>query len=78
MIAELETTLVQEFRRLTLDQQQQVLSFVLQLAEEQPLQRDLWDDVDDYLMEVPTEVWDQIPSDSSDQHDHYLYGSPKQ
>lgn len=78
MIAELETTLVQEFRRLTLDQQQQVLSLVLQLAEEQRPQRDLWDDVDEYLMEVPTEVWDQIPSDSSDQHDHYLYGSPKQ
>ena len=76
MIAELETTLVQEFRRLTLDQQQQVLSLVLQLAEEQRPQRDLWDDVDEYLMEVPTEVWDQIPSDSSDQHDHYLYRLP--
>ena len=77
MIAELETTLIQEFRRLTFDQQQQVVSFVLQLGEEQPPQRDLWDDVDEYLMEVPPEVWDQIPSDSSDQHDHYLSGTPK-
>lgn len=73
MIAELETTLVQEFRRLTLDQQQQVLSFVVQLAEEQQPQGDLWDDVDAYLKEVPTEVWDQIPADSSDQHDHYAH-----
>jgi lambda repressor-like predicted transcriptional regulator len=26
---------------------------------------------------VPEEVWEQVPSDLSEQHDYYLYGSSK-
>jgi hypothetical protein len=27
--------------------------------------------------QVPNEDWRQVPSDGSEQHDHYLYGSSK-
>jgi Arc/MetJ-type ribon-helix-helix transcriptional regulator len=26
---------------------------------------------------VPDEVWDAVPTDLSEQHDHYIYGTPK-
>ena len=27
--------------------------------------------------QVPDEVWDRIPADGSEQHDHYIYGTKK-
>ena len=26
---------------------------------------------------IPSEVWDALPADLSEQHDHYIYGTPK-
>jgi putative addiction module CopG family antidote len=28
--------------------------------------------------EVPKEEWDRLPVDGAEQHDHYIYGLPKQ
>ena len=28
--------------------------------------------------EVPPEEWERVPSDLSDQHDHYIYGTPRE
>ncbi len=27
--------------------------------------------------DLPQNAWDTLPSDLSDQHDHYIYGTPK-
>lgn len=36
-----------------------------------------WQRVLENMKEVPDEVFDRIPADSSAQLDHYLYGTPK-
>ena len=36
-----------------------------------------WQRVLENMQSVPDEVFDRIPSDSSEQLDHYLYGTPK-
>jgi putative addiction module CopG family antidote len=36
-----------------------------------------WQRVLENMKDVPDAVFDQIPADSSEQLDHYLYGTPK-
>jgi putative addiction module CopG family antidote len=36
-----------------------------------------WKRVLENMQGIPNEVFDRIPADSSDQLDHYLYGTPK-
>lgn len=37
----------------------------------------IWDAIDDIVRRVPEEVLSRLPADGAEQHDHYLYGSPK-
>ncbi len=37
----------------------------------------VWKRVLDNMQAVPDEVFERIPADSSEQLDHYLYGTPK-
>jgi Protein of unknown function (DUF2281) len=62
-------------------QQQQVLDFVEFLAQKsamEPAPKSVWEKIDDRLSAVPDAVWETVPTDGSYQHDHYLYGTPKQ
>lgn len=38
----------------------------------------IWQKIRARSKKVPNEVWERIPSDSADNHDHYLYGTPKE
>ena len=42
-----------------------------------PAQVPAWKRIIDTMQDVPDEVFDSIPADSSAQLDHYLYGTPK-
>jgi Protein of unknown function (DUF2281) len=62
-------------------QQQQVLDFVEFLAQKgavEPAPKSIWEKIDDRLSGMPDAVWETVPTDGSYQHDHYLYGTPKQ
>ena len=37
----------------------------------------VWERVLENMRHVPDEVFDRIPADSSEQLDHYVYGTPK-
>jgi hypothetical protein len=37
----------------------------------------IWDKIRAHAAEIPDEEWDRMPVDGSEQHDHYLYGTPK-
>ena len=37
----------------------------------------VWEQILETMKAVPDEVFDRIPADSSEQLDHYLYGTPK-
>jgi Arc/MetJ-type ribon-helix-helix transcriptional regulator len=36
-----------------------------------------WEAIEAENRAIPTEVWDALPADLSDQHDHYVYGTPR-
>ena len=37
----------------------------------------LWDQIAELQKAVPDEEWAKLPADGAEQHDHYIYGSPK-
>jgi hypothetical protein len=37
----------------------------------------IWKAIDAIMRSVPEEVFDRLPEDGAEQHDHYLYDSPK-
>lgn len=37
----------------------------------------IWDVIRDIAATVPDQVWAAVPTDLAEQHDHYLYGTPK-
>ena len=36
-----------------------------------------WEEVLELTADVPADEWDKLPKDLAEQHDHYLYGTPK-
>ncbi len=37
----------------------------------------IWEVIEEENRSIPPEVWDTLPADLSEQHDHYIYGTPK-
>ena len=37
----------------------------------------IWEVIEEENQLIPPEVWDSLPTDLSEQHDHYIYGTPK-
>jgi Arc/MetJ-type ribon-helix-helix transcriptional regulator len=37
----------------------------------------IWEVFQEISAGVPKEVWESLPADLSEQHDHYVYGTPK-
>lgn len=73
-----EEAIVERLRALDEEEQKRVLDFVegIERQKSQPA-KNLWDVIQDIVKDVPDEVWERVPADGSEQHDHYLYGSPK-
>jgi hypothetical protein len=83
MAANLENTIQEKVRALPPEKQQRVLSMVEQLLSEKEatqggvVSRPFWEIAEEISSQVPLEEWSKLPSDGAEQHDHYLYGSPK-
>lgn len=39
--------------------------------------KSIGDEFAEIAASVPTEEWAKLPADGSEQHDHYIYGTPK-
>jgi Arc/MetJ-type ribon-helix-helix transcriptional regulator len=37
----------------------------------------IWDEALELTADVPAQEWDKLPRDLAEQHDHYIYGTPK-
>ena len=37
----------------------------------------IWEVADEILTNIPDEVLNELPQDGAQQHDHYIYGTPK-
>jgi hypothetical protein len=42
-----------------------------------PTHKPIWEVFQELSASVPDEVWDALPTDLAEQHDHYIYGTPK-
>lgn len=78
MSSRIEEAIVERLRALDAEEQKRVLDFVegIERQKSQPA-KTLWDAIQDIVKDVPDEVWERLPTDGSEQHDHYLYGSPR-
>ena len=78
MSSRTEEVIIERLRTLDAEEQKKVLEFVegIERQKSQPA-KTLWDAIQEIVKDVPDEVWDKLPTDGSEQHDHYLYGSPK-
>lgn len=83
MAANLENTIQEKIRSLPPEKQQLVLSLVEEMLSKEEVAQDrvavrpLWEIAEEISSQVPLEEWEKLPADGAEQHDHYLYGSPK-
>jgi hypothetical protein len=83
MSANLERAILEKIQALTDEKQQEVLALVDEMLKaEQRSQlpkntRPIWEIIEELSSEIPLEEWAKLPTDGAEQHDHYLYGSPK-
>ena len=83
MAANLESTIQEKIKALPEEQQERVLSLVEEMLKEKNGEqvrvsaRPLWEIVEEISSQIPIEEWEKLPTDGAEQHDHYLYGSPK-
>ena len=42
-----------------------------------PDRKPVWERILERTAAIPDEEWDKLPADLAEQHDHYLYGTPK-
>jgi len=77
MLPKLEQAVLEGLRSLPPKQQQEVATFVKKLARKSSRRETVWAKIDARVKRVPAEVWECLPRDGAEQHDHYLYGAPK-
>jgi hypothetical protein len=83
MAANLENKIQEKVKALPPEKQQRVLSMVEEMLYEKDEAQDgvavrpLWEIAEEISSQVPLEEWEKLPADGAEQHDHYLYGSPK-
>lgn len=58
------------------EQQREVLTLVETLLGQKP-HKNIWQKLEERLKQVPPEEMAELPTDASENLDHYLYGSPK-
>jgi Arc/MetJ-type ribon-helix-helix transcriptional regulator len=42
-----------------------------------PARKPIWERILERTATIPDEEWDKLPVDGAEQHDHYIYGTPK-
>jgi len=50
------------------------------VAKEEPVaapHKPIWEVIEEENQSIPPEIWESLPTDLSEQHDHYIYGTPK-
>lgn len=83
MSANLEQAILEKIQALPDEKQQEVLALVDKMLkeEQEPRPREnvrpIWEIITELSSEIPVEEWAKLPTDGAEQHDHYLYGSPK-
>ncbi len=62
---------------LSVEQQEEVLNFIDKLQTEETSLKSVFRKIEERGKSIPDEICKEMPEDGSEQHDHYIYGSPK-
>jgi Arc/MetJ-type ribon-helix-helix transcriptional regulator len=78
--ASIDEAMAEAARLLLRQLKQQRETDTLLASQELPdnVQKPIWEIIEEENRSIPPEVWDDLPTDLSAQHDHYIYGTPKQ
>ena len=70
---------VRRFRQWEQEQEQarQAVQAAVELAEPLSSIKPIWEEILELTADVPDEEFERLPTDGAEQHDHYLYGTPK-
>jgi hypothetical protein len=83
MSANLEQAILEKLQALPDNKQQEVLALVDEMLKEnhEPSSpknvRPIWEIITEIANQAPPGTWDDVPTDGSVNHDHYLSGAPK-
>ena len=69
-----EEEIIERVHALPPDRQEEVLRFVESLT---PSRKSLLEEIREIYQDIPDAEWEKLPSDGSENLDHYLYGAPK-
>lgn len=72
-----EEQIVDKIRTLTDKEREDVLRYVDDVISNQNRPKTLVEKIMEIVADVPDEVWEKVPKDGSEQHDHYIYGTRK-
>lgn len=72
-----EEQIVDKIRSLSDKEREDVLRYVDQVIDSHQREPRLGEKLAALFADIPDEVWEKIPVDGSEQHDHYIYGTPK-
>lgn len=71
-------TIFEKVKSLPRESQEEALGFVEKLAQRKNQKRlRIFEKIDEIVAGKPGEIWDELPTDSSVNVDHYLYGTDK-
>jgi Arc/MetJ-type ribon-helix-helix transcriptional regulator len=71
-MAEAARLLLQQVKR-----EQQIKTPVARQESPAPAHKPIWEVFEEITASIPEEEWAKLPTDGAEQHDHYIYGTPK-
>ena len=78
MSTQVADTIFEKVKTLPPESQNEALAFVEKLAQRKNKRRlRIFEQIDKIVAKKPRAIWDEVPSDSSINVDHYLYGPDK-
>lgn len=83
MLTTLEQAIFEKLQALPDKKQQQILALVDEMLKEAQKPRShentrpIWEIIEEISSQALPGTWDDVPTDGSLNHDHYLYGAPK-
>ncbi len=75
MQTDVAETIFERVKVLPLEKQKEILNQIENIEKE--ISPTIWQKIRARAENIPDEVWDKMPSDGAEQHDHYINGVPK-
>jgi hypothetical protein len=75
MQTDVAETIYERLKALPPEKQEEILHQIELFEQDTPLT--IWEKIRARAGNLPDEIWEQMPVDGSEQHDHYISGSPK-